>query len=129
METPTLTPKKLAQYKRAQEKSILLGRYIMFGGYDRTDLSRALKDILPLKLDTQRLGEVIVLEELIKEKSKSVLSTLSRSDLYFLLYALLLPEIRKIDDAPLNKLPKMVNEQWSHPELRNRLLWRIEHKV
>ena len=50
---------------------------------------------------------------------------LNRKDLVKLLYAMLIPERLKIDQTSLDELPLLVNEEWSVPELKERVIDRM----
>jgi hypothetical protein len=52
---------------------------------------------------------------------------LTREALLKLIYAILAPELERIDNAPVNDLPLLINETWSCPQLTERVKWRLSN--
>lgn len=55
----------------------------------------------------------------------SQIRRLNKYDLIQIIYAILMPEIKRIDEAPLDELPLLLNEKWTTPELIERIKDRL----
>jgi hypothetical protein len=42
---------------------------------------------------------------------------------------MLVEEITRIDDTPLEDLPTLINEDWSCPQLLERIKWRLSNAI
>lgn len=117
--------------KKAEEASKKQGRYLMFGTYTLLGLKRTCNDVLSKKLREGHLGDdVAAVEELNSQTSRgSQFRFLNRYDVLSILYASLKDEVDKIDNTPFKDLPLLTNVEWSHPEVKRRLLWRLENNI
>lgn len=73
--------------------------------------------------DNGLYGEVSAHETRISGSSNY--NMLNKPDLLKLIYAIIYPEIKLIDESPMENLPLMMNNEWSCPELKERLLNRM----
>ena len=97
--------------------------YKMFGRHTNKSLLNLLNELIANRIrDTP---ENYRYTNEIKNHEANVSSThlrlLNKSDLLSLIYSILYPEIIRIDNAKTQELPLMINEEWSCPELKERL--------
>lgn len=52
---------------------------------------------------------------------------LNRADRLMIIYMALAPEMQRIDSAPMDQLPLLINEEWSCPQMKERVLWRLRN--
>jgi hypothetical protein len=89
------------------------------------DLQQLLINLIRQRVNNENnlYGEVSAHETRVSSTSNYTL--LNKPDLLKLIYAIIYPEIRQIDDAPIENLPLMINNQWSCPQLKERLINRM----
>lgn len=97
----------------------------MFINKTNYELRQLLYALLHVKLRGSLYDEVYEHERMGHKRKDSQISFLNRIDLVQFLYAILLPEIKLIDDTPLNDIPKLLNHHWSCQELKDRVLERM----
>ena len=88
-------------------------------------------DVLSKKFHEGHLVEdVAAVEDLESNKTSGTqIRFMNRYDLLTVIYIVLKDEIDKIDHTPYNDLALLINDEWSHPEVKRRLMWRLENNV
>jgi len=87
------------------------------------DLLQLLKKLIDQRVNNNLYGEVTSHET--RLSGSSFYHMLNKHDLLMLIYAIISPEIKQIDDAKPEELPLMINNVWSCPQLKERLLNRM----
>ena len=100
--------------------------YKMFDATTNFELRRIAMD-LPYTAPSYIRDEIAIQERNGHESHGSQIRFLNRVDLLHYIYGWILPEIRRIDGASKEELPLLVNEPWSCPQLRERVLWRLKN--
>lgn len=97
----------------------------MFGKETNWDLKQLLLNLIRQRVNNNNnlYGEVSAHETRIS--STSNYNMLNKHDLLQLIYAIIYPEIKLIDESNLENLPLLINNQWSCPQLQERLLNRM----
>jgi len=100
----------------------------MFEKRSNKSIIELLKDLLAARLK-EPMEEGTLIDEVVSDK-KSVSCTtqmgwLNREDLLKFLYVIIYPEILLIDSASKEDLPKLINKNWSVPELKTRYMERM----
>jgi hypothetical protein len=98
--------------------------YKMFDGLSNKELrmlivdvrSKVLKGLLEEVFDQERSGHA---------SRESQYKFLNRLDLLYIIYGLLAPEIRLIDETPMDDVPLLINHEWSCPQLTERVKRRL----
>lgn len=99
----------------------------MFEALDNFDLRQLYKKLVHERLPDALRSEIFAQEK--KISSGSQVKRLNRTDLLEAIYLALLPEIQRIDTAPIEDLPLLVNEEWPIPQLTERVKWRLANGV
>jgi len=86
-------------------------------------LARTLIQKLPDNIST----EIYRQERNGHESQGSQFRFLNRLDLLNIIYGYLMPEIKRIDETPLDDLPTLINVEWSCSKLTARVNWRLAH--
>lgn len=91
------------------------------------DILRKIFDNNAVRKDKGDVTEIYseMAEHEIRLSSTSQIKRLNRMDLIQILYAILMPEIKRIDEASVDELPLLLNENWTVPQLKERLLDRF----
>jgi hypothetical protein len=88
---------------------------------------------LALDLLNKKIPDPLYNEIFKHEKGRGSDSTqfkrLNKTDLLKIIYISLLPEITRIDTSPLEEVPLLLNEEWSVPELKERVRRRLEYVI
>lgn len=63
------------------------------------------------------------------ETRGSQMHFLNRYDLLRIIYSLKTSEINRIDNTPIEDVPLLLNEQWSCPQLTERVKWRLANGI
>lgn len=97
----------------------------IFGKDTNWDLQQLLLNLIRQRVNNENnlYGEVSAHET--RVSSTSNYNMLNKHDLLKLIYAIIYPEIKMIDESPIEDLPLMINNQWSCPQLKERLLNRM----
>jgi hypothetical protein len=103
--------------------------YKMFDACTNADLRQIIGDVQRKKIYSKLWEEVDEQERKGKRSRDSQMTYLNRCDLLLILYGMLVEEITRIDDTPLEDLPTLINEDWSCPQLLERIKWRLSNAI
>jgi len=123
--------RKARSKRRSDERKEVLKtppkHYMMFIDCSHKDLVNLLHKLIEKKLSSNMLDEID--EQGIRVGGPEIRTVLfyelTRDDLLKVIYSLIADEIRKIDEASMEDLPLLINEEWSCPQLKERLLYRL----
>lgn len=93
-----------------------------FSNFELRRLARDLVDTIPENLRT----EIWAQERKGHESHGTQFRFLNRLDLLYIIYGYLKEEIKRIDETPLDQVPLLINEKWSCPLLKERVLRRLK---
>jgi len=121
-----------SRQRSAERKEIMKTpptHHMMFLSVSADNLIRLLRNLLKDTIPTTRVNEIY--EQTARRGGPLPRSDhfedLTREALLKLIYAILAPELERIDNAKIEDLPLLINETWSCPELLARIKWRLSN--
>jgi len=99
----------------------------LFSYYTNKKLIELLHNIPRKKCEGYLWDEIYAHET--RPSKESQFKFLNKLDLVKTLYACLIDEIKEIDDTPLEDVPKLLNREWSIPELKDRVNFRMKEGI
>jgi hypothetical protein len=101
--------------------------YKMFDALTNYDLKNLIQDFRNKLFSDTIKDEIWEQQRPGHQRRESQYRFLNRMDLLIIIYGFIKEEIKRIDEAPLDQVPLLINEEWPCPQLTERVKRRLMH--